>query len=115
MTTNALTIFNFMKSHPGEEFTKQDIAAQLSVSVQAVTGTTNSLIKKGYAVEREDAVEIEGKAKVVKYVMLTDAGLEYDPEAEEAAAKEAKEREKAEKARAREEAKAAKKAAAVED
>ena len=108
MTTNALTIFNFMKSHPGEEFTKQDIAAQLSVSVQAVTGTTNSLIKKGFAVEREEA-------KVVKYVMLTDAGLAYDPEAEEAAAKEAKEREKAEKARAREEARAAKKAAAVDD
>ena len=31
MTTNALTIFNFMKSHPGEEFTKQDIAAHFDL------------------------------------------------------------------------------------
>ena len=112
MTTNAMNVFNFMKAHPGEEFTKQEIAAQLNVTVQAVTGTTNSLIKKGYAAEREDTVDVDGKTKVVKYVTLTDAGLAYDPEAEEAAAKEAKEREKAEKARAREETKAAKKTVA---
>ena len=31
MTTNALNVLNFMKAHPGEEFTKQDLAAQLSV------------------------------------------------------------------------------------
>ena len=95
MTTNALNVLNFMKAHPGEEFTKQDIAAQLSVTVQTVTGTTNSLIKKGYAVEREDTVEVEGKTKVIKFVTLTDAGLAYDPEAEEAAAKEAKAAKKA--------------------
>lgn len=105
MTANASVIFEFMKNHPGEEMTKQEIAAQTGLSVQAVTGTTNSLIKKGYAVESQETVEVtEGekvKTKIVKRVKLTDAGLAYDPVAEEEARKAEKERVKAEKAMAK--------------
>lgn len=96
------------------EFTKQEIAAQLGLSVQAVTGTTNSLRKKGYAVERVEMVTIPGegdkapKEKKLVYVTLTDAGLAYDPIAEEEA-------KKAEAARIKEEKAAAKAAAKVYD
>lgn len=107
MTDGAKNVFNFMKAHPGEEMTKQAIAAALEVPVATVTGSTNWLLKQGYATERVDEVEVEGgKKKTVKYVQLTDAGLAYDPDAAEAAAKEAKEREKAAKAAERAAAKA---------
>lgn len=116
MTQNAFAVFTYLKDHPGQEFTKQDIAAALDVTVQAVTGTTNSLKKKGYSVERTETVTIPGvdgkadKTKNVVYVMLTDAGLAYDPIAEEEAMKAEKARLKEEKALAKAAAKAAKEA-----
>lgn len=106
MTTGSLSVLNFMKSHPGEKMTKQEIAAALEVSVATVTGSMNSLVKKGYATVEE--VTVEGQKKPAIYHTLTDEGLVYDPEAEEAAAKEEKERQKAEKAAAKAAAKAAK-------
>ncbi len=93
MTTNGEMILNYMKQHFGEELTKQQIAEAVGVSVPAVTGTVNALIKKGYAnTPREETVELEpatetrkAKTKVVKYHTLTEAGLAYDPVAEAAA------------------------------
>lgn len=119
MTINSLATLNLLKSRYGTEMTKKEIADELGISLAAVTGTMNALIKKGYATTtREETVELEpatetrkAKVQVVKYHMLTDAGLTYDPEAEEAAKLAAKEAEKAEKAAARAAAKAAKEAA----
>ena len=100
MTTNSLSVFDFLKNHPGEEMTKQAIAAELCISVQAVTGSINSLIKKGLATDRIEEVALEEgkKPKTVHYHMLTDDGLAYDPIAAEEAAKEAKLRAKEAKA-----------------
>lgn len=82
MTPNARRILNYLKENFGSEMTKQDIAASLGVSVSAVTGTTNSLIKKGYATERhEDGLDEKGKPKVIKYVTLTEEGNDFDPDA----------------------------------
>ena len=115
-SVNSELVLNYMKNHFGEEKSKQEIAAELGISVPAVTGTMNSLIKKGYAIttreeEVEDAQATEtrkAKTHTVKYHTLTEAGLAYDPvaEAEErAAAKEAeKARRAAEKAAAKENA-----------
>jgi hypothetical protein len=96
MTTNSLNVFEFLKSHPGEEMTKQAIAAELCLSVPAVTGSINAMIKKGLATDRTEEVVIEEgkKPKTVHYHMLTDEGLAYDPVAAEEAAKEAKARAK---------------------
>lgn len=99
MTENAKMILKFLQSHPSEEFTKQEIAAELGVSVATVTGTVNGLIRAERATDRVETIpdpNKEGKTKDVHYVMLNDAGLMFDPEAEE-------ERIKAEKARAKEE------------
>lgn len=92
MTTNSLNVFEFLKNHPGEEMTKQAIAAELCISVQAVTGSINALIKKGLATDHTEEVTLEDgkKPKTVHYHMLTDEGLAYDPIAAEEAAKEAK-------------------------
>ena len=55
-----------------------------------------------------DEVEVDGKAKSFRYVVLTDLGLRYDPDEEEAAAKAEKEAAKAAKAAAKAAAKEAK-------
>lgn len=118
MTQNSELVLNFLKSHYGTEFTKQEIADQLGISVPAVTGSINGLLRKGktagvdYITERVEEVEVEpatetrkAKMKIVRHEMLTEAGLAYDPVAEEeakAAAKAAeKERKAAEKAAAK--------------
>lgn len=115
-TINAQMVINYMKQHYSEEYSKQDIAAALGLSVPAVTGTMNSLIKKGYAITtREETVEDtpatetrKAKTHVVKYHTLTEAGLAYDPVAEEEAKAAAKAAEKERKAAERAAAKAAK-------
>lgn len=84
MTPNARRILDYMKQNFGTEMTKQEIAASLGVSVSAVVGTTNSLIKKGYATERQETtLDEKNKEKVIKYVVLTDEGNEFDPDAAE--------------------------------
>ena len=109
MTVNSELVLNYLKKNYGTEFTKNDIAEALSISVPAVTGSVNGLVKKGYAVERVEEVEPatetrKAKIKNVRHVQLTEAGLAYDPVAEE----EAKAAEKA----AKKAAKAAEKAEA---
>lgn len=85
MTPNARRILDYMKQNFGTEMTKQEIAAALGVSVSAVVGTTNSLIKKGFATERQETtLDEKNKEKVIKYVVLTDEGNEFDPDAEAA-------------------------------
>lgn len=111
MTMNSEMVLNFLKKNFGTEFTKNDIAEALGISVPAVTGSVNGLVKNGYAVERVEEIEVEpatetrkAKMKNLRHVQLTEAGLAYDP----VAAEEAKAAEKA----AKKAAKAAEKAQA---
>ena len=118
MTQNSELVLNFLKAHYGQEFTKQQIAEALNISVPAVTGSINGLAnpKKGYVITTrvEEVVEAEAtetrKAKIknVPYHTLTEAGLAYDPVAEEEAKAAAKAAEKERKAAERAAAKAAK-------
>ena len=116
MTINAQMVLNYMKNHYSEEYSKQDVAAALGLSVPAVTGTMNSLIKRGFAITtREETIEDapatetrKAKTHVVKYHTLTEAGLAYDPVAEEEAKAAAKAAEKERKAAERAAAKASK-------
>lgn len=121
-TINSERVLNYMKEHYGEELSKQQIAEALGITIPAVTGSMNSLIKKKYAVTtREEIVEDapatetrKAKTHKVLYHTLTEAGLAYDPVAE--AAEKAKEEEAKKAARAAERAarKAAKEAEAEE-
>ena len=110
MTQNSELVLGFLKKNYGVEFTKNEIAAELGIKLAAVTGSVNALVKNKYAVERRETVEVEpategrkAKTKEVRYVMLNEAGLAYDPVAEaeakaavKAAAKAAKAAAKAE-------------------
>ena len=115
ITPNSELVLNYLKKNFGQEFTKQEIAETLGISVPAVTGSINGLVKKGYVTERMEEVEVEpatdtrkAKIKTVRHETLTEAGLAYDPIAEEEAKQAAKAAEKERKAAERAAAKAAK-------
>jgi len=120
MTINSERVLNFLKEHYGNEYSKKEIADALNISLSAVIGSINPLEKKGYTqITREETVELEpatetrkAKTKVVKYHTLTEAGLAYDPIAEEAEKAAAKQAEKERKAAEKAAAKAAKEAEA---
>jgi len=118
MTVNSERVLNFLKEHYGTEYSKQEIADALGISLSAVIGSINPLEKKGYTnTTREETIVLEeatetrkAKTKVVKYHTLTEAGLTYDPAKEEAEKLAAKQAEKERKAAERAAAKAAKEA-----
>ena len=119
-TVNSIMILNFLKNNYGKEFSKQQIAEALGISIPAVTGTINALSRPGkdYCVvtREETVVDAEAtetrkaKTRVIKYHTLTEKGLAYDPEKEEEEKQAAKEAEKARKAAERAAAKSAKNA-----
>ena len=120
MTINSEKVLNFLKEHYGTEYSKQEIADALGISLSAVIGSINPLEKKGYTkITREEVIELEAatetrkaKTKTVKYHTLTEAGLAYDPIAEEQAKAAEKQAEKERKAAEKAAAKAAKEAEA---
>jgi len=81
MTENSRKVFDFLKASD-KEHTAQDIAAALGITVNAVTGSVNGMVKKGRAQRREETATVDGKAKVIKYISLTDEGKAFDPDAE---------------------------------
>lgn len=116
MTPNSELVLNYLKKNYGKEFSKQEIADALNISVPAVTGSLNGLIKNEYAITtRTEEVTVtpatetrKAQIKKVLYHTLTEKGLAYDPVAEAAEKLAAKEAEKARKAAERAAAKAAK-------
>lgn len=120
MTINSEKVLNFLKEHYGQEYSKQEISKALGISLSAVIGSINPLEKNKYTkITRTEIVELEpatetrkAKTKEVKYHTLTEAGLAYDPVAEEAAKAAAKQADKERKAAEKAAAKAAKEAEA---
>ena len=116
MTQNSELVLNYLKKNYGQEFSKKEIADAVGISVPAVTGSMNGLLKRNFATTtREETVEIspatetrKAQTKVVKYHTLTEAGLAYDPVAEAAEKEAAKAAERERKAAEKAAAKAAK-------
>lgn len=110
MTEGSKKVFEYVKNNYGTELTKQQIAEALDVSLSTVTGSVNSLVKKGLCSERIEEVPAvaEGKQPTyLRWLSMTELGVTYDPEEEEARV----EREKLEARAAKKAAKAAEKAA----
>ena len=114
MTINSEKVLNYLKEHFGEEFSKKELSEALGISLPSVVGSINGLQRNKYVTTtREEVIEDEpatetrkAKTRTIKYHALTEAGLAYDPVAEEAAKQAAKEAAKAEKAAAKAAAKA---------
>ena len=76
---NGQAIIAYLKDVEGQNVTAADAADALDIDKRKFTGAFNALVKKGLAVR--NAAKVEGDV-TVKYLVLTDAGLAFDPTAD---------------------------------
>ena len=80
---NAQTVIRFLQANPGGQYTANDIAEATGLEVRSVNGIVTSAFQKKGLMERIPA-EIElsdGSHKAVKFIKLTEAGKNFDPDA----------------------------------
>ena len=82
---NSKLVYNFVKENNGKNLTAADIAEGTGLETKQVNGIVTSAFQKKGLMERTPAeIELEdGSHKSVKFIKLTDAGKEFDPDAEE--------------------------------
>lgn len=82
---NSRKVYDYVKSVDGQNVTAADIAEATGLEVRSVNGIVTSAFQKKGLMERIPAeVELEdGSHKAVKFIRLTDAGKEFDPDAVE--------------------------------
>lgn len=82
---NSKIVFNYVKEHEGENITAADIAEATGLEVRSVNGiVTSAFQRKGLMARKPAEIELEdGSHKAVKFIVLTDEGREFDPEAKE--------------------------------
>lgn len=87
MKENSKKVLEFLKVNTGN-VTAADVAEALGMEKRSVDGIfTSAIQRKGLGVRTPAEVEMEdGSHKQVKFLSLTDAGMAYDPDAEEEAA-----------------------------
>ena len=75
-----LEALNVIKAHGGS-MTTAELAEELGVAQNSVTGRINSLVRNEMAYREK--VDVEGEDKPVTYVHLTDEGKAYEPAEDE--------------------------------
>lgn len=92
---NSRKVFDFVKAHDHEDFTAQDIADATGLNVRTVNGIVTSAFQRHKDADKNEVplmvrvpAEIEDPEKpefhkAVKFIQLTDAGREFDPDAED--------------------------------
>ena len=82
---NSKIVFNYVKAHEGENITAADIAEGTGLEVRSVNGIVTSAFQRKDLMARNAAeIELEdGSHKAVKFIVLTDEGRNFDPEAKE--------------------------------
>ncbi len=78
-------VLDFVKSIDGQaNATAKDIAAETGLTPQSVNGCVTAFQKKGIMARVEAEIENEdGTHDKVKYIVLTDEGRAFDPDAQE--------------------------------
>ena len=97
MTENSRKVLETLKAHyaEGKQWETAELAAEAGVTSPTVTGAVTGMCKKGYA-ERipgtvtetivKNGEEIQ-KEKEIKFIKLTEAGYNFDPDAKEVESK----------------------------
>ena len=82
---NSKLVYDYVKENGGSNITAADIAEGTRLEVRQVNGIVTSAFQRKGLMERVHAeVELpDGSHKAVKFIKLTDAGMEFDPEAED--------------------------------
>jgi DNA-binding MarR family transcriptional regulator len=83
LSENARTVLEFLKENAGKDVTYVQIAEETGLAPRTVNGIITSALKRRGLAER-----IPGKEEGKKFIVLTDAGLSYDPTADDAEEKE---------------------------
>ena len=85
MKENSKAVLNYLKQINGADVTSADVADALGLEKRQVDGIfTSALQRKGYGVRVPAEIELDdGSHKQVKFLRLTDVGMELDPDAEE--------------------------------
>ena len=84
MKENSKKVLNYLKSINGADVTAQDVADALDIPKRSVDGIfTSAIQRKGYGVRVPAEIELEdGSHKAVKFIRLTEAGKNIDPNGE---------------------------------
>ena len=84
MKENSKNVLNYLKAHNGEDLTAADVADALGLAKRSVDGIFTAMQKKGLGVRTPAEIELDdGSHKAVKFLQLTPAGMEFDPDADE--------------------------------
>ena len=85
MKENTKKVFSYLKSVNGEQVTAADVAEALGLEKRQVDGIfTSAIQRKKLGVRTVAEIELEdGTHKQVKFLSLNDAGMAFDPDAEE--------------------------------
>lgn len=85
MKENTRKVFDYLKNHNDEDLTAADVAEALGLEKRQVDGIFTSAIQRKQFGERIPAEreEPDGSHTKIKLLKLTDAGLAFDPDAEE--------------------------------
>lgn len=90
MKENSKRVLNYLKEVNGQDVTAADVALALGLEKRQVDGIfTSAIQRKQLGVRTPAEVQLEdGSHKQVKFLSLTPAGLEFDPDADDEAAAE---------------------------
>lgn len=83
MTEGSRKVFEYLKAAgAGVAFTTKQVQEALGFEkAGSVTGSVTGLCKKGYAERFTETIEVDGKKQEVKKFALTEAGMNFDPDA----------------------------------
>lgn len=86
MKENSAKVLNYLKEVKGQDVTAADVAETLGLEKRSVDGIfTSAIQRKGYGVRVPAEIQLEdGTHKPVKFLQLTDAGMNLDPNSDEA-------------------------------
>lgn len=86
MKENSKKVLNYLKEIDGANVTAADVAEVLDIPKKSVDGIfTAAIQRKGYGVRIPSEIELpDGTHKAVKFLKLTPAGMELDPDQTEA-------------------------------
>jgi predicted transcriptional regulator len=81
LSENAQKILSYLKDAKGTNLTLDDLSEAIDVEKKKVNGAFNALVRKELCVRNTATI----KAPVsVKYLVLTDEGMSFDPDAQDA-------------------------------
>ncbi len=85
MKENSKKVLEYLKTINGQNVTSQDVADALGLEKRSVDGIfTSAIQRKGLGIRTPAEIELDdGSHKAVKFLSLTDAGMNFDPDAEE--------------------------------